>query len=84
MTSVTIQLALLSLILNLVGVQYIEKLKVKRAKYAAITPYDLLQHLWITYGSVKISDLSENETIMKQPCYPPSPIKDLFRQLKDI
>ena len=42
-----------------------------------------MTHLWEQYGEIDESDRTENELRMKAPWMPPSPIEDLFKQLRD-
>jgi hypothetical protein len=61
---------------------YIEKLKKPRTGFAKVT-FELLEHLWKTYGNIDDLDLTENEARMKAPWNEPTPIEDLFKQLKE-
>ena len=77
------QEALRNMIITNVDDQYIHKLKNELTEYATVTPLQLMTHLWDQYGEIDESDRTENEMRMKTPWMPPSPIEDLFKQLRD-
>jgi hypothetical protein len=71
------------MIITNVDDQYINKLKNEITEYATVTPLELMTHLWEKYGEIDESDRTENELRMKAAWMPPSPIEDLFKQLRD-
>ena len=42
-----------------------------------------MTHIWTNYGSIEVSNLTTNEEEMKAPWNPPTPIEDLFKQLRE-
>ena len=42
-----------------------------------------MTHLWKHYGTIEVSDLTANEEAMKADWNPPTPIEDLFKQLRE-
>jgi hypothetical protein len=48
-------------ILNSIEDKYICSLKHSHTKYVTVTPLQLLDHLWITYGKIDQADQSGNE-----------------------
>ena len=75
--------ALRNLILNAVDDKYICKLKHPRTHYALVAPYDLIEHLTTTYGTVDYQDRTNNEERMKKQWNHEQPIEEIFEQLKD-
>ena len=55
-----VQTALRNLILNNVDSQYIHAKKDPLTEFALVSPKDLLEHLWTTYGTIDQNLLSEN------------------------
>jgi hypothetical protein len=52
-------------------------------KFRRCTPLQILQHLWQEYGTITSQDLTSNYTAMTAQWNPPTPIQDLFLQLRD-
>ena len=75
--------ALKNQILKNVDEEYINALEHDITKYSQVTPLELLTHLWSNYGAIEESDLSANEERMKQAWNPPTPIEELYKQLRD-
>jgi hypothetical protein len=75
--------ALKNQILNSIEDKYICSLKHSRTKYATITPLQLLDHLWTTYGKIDQADQSANEKRMRAQWNPPMAIESLFEQLQE-
>ena len=75
--------ALRNLIINSIDDKYIRTLRHDISCYANVQPYDLLQHIWKTYGKIDDADHTANEQRMKAPWSPPTPIEALFDQLDD-
>ena len=82
-TFILTQEALKTQILKSVDDQYINALEHAITKYAQVTPRALLAHLWQQYGKIAESDLRANQTRMLATWHPPTPIEDLFKQLRD-
>ena len=69
-------------ILQNVDVEYVNDLKHKITKFSQVTPLEIMTHLWKNYGQIRVSDLRANEARMKEPWNPPTPIEELFKQLR--
>ena len=63
--------------------QYINVLEANIIGYTNVTPLQLLEHLWKNYGKTQENDLSANETMMKTAWHPPTPIEELYKQLRN-
>jgi len=63
--------------------QYINHLHNDLTEYSTVTPKELLDHLWSTYGDIDETDRTKNEARMKAPWSPPSPVEELFKQLRE-
>ena len=74
--------ALKKQIINSVNDEYINTLEDDTIGYTNVTPLELLTHLWNTYGTISESELTTNEEYMKTPWNPPTPIEELFKQLR--
>ena len=77
------QEALKTQILKNVDVEYINALEHRVTKFSQVAPLNILEHLWTNYGDIKVSDLRANEVRMKTPWNPPTPIEELFKQLRE-
>ena len=75
--------ALKNQILNSIEDKYICSLKHSRTKYAIVTPLEILDHLWITYGKIDQADQTANEKRMRAQWNPPTAIESLFEQLQE-
>ena len=75
--------ALRKQIIKNVGDQYINALKDDTTLYAQVSPLTILTHLWDNYGEIQSGDMTENEKRMKAPWCPPTPIEDLYKQLRE-
>ena len=51
--------------------------------YATVIILELFTRLWKYYGKMETNDLSQNEERMKIQWNPPTPIENLFRQLRE-
>jgi hypothetical protein len=80
---VVIKTILKNQIISSIHDTYIEQLKKPRTGFSKVTALELLDHLWTTYGNIDDLDLTENEARMKAPWNEPTPIEDLFKQLKE-
>ena len=77
------QEALRNQIIANVDDQYINHLHDDLTDYATVTPKELLNHLWSTYGEIDETDRTKNEERMKAPWSPPTPVEELFKQLRE-
>ena len=77
------QEALKTQILKSVDDQYINALEHTITKYSQVKPRALLAHLWKQYGKIAESDLRANRARMNETWQPPTPIEDLYKQLRD-
>ena len=77
------QIILVSMITNSCPEKYLTALKDPITKFRRCTPLSLLQHLWTDYGTITSQDLTVNYTCMTAQWTPPTPIEDLFLQLRD-
>lgn len=60
---------------------YIEALNDPEYGFGSVTCLEMLQHLWITYGTISIADKETIMLRMSAPWHPPSAIEELFSQL---
>jgi hypothetical protein len=77
------QIILVSMITNNCPDKYLTALKDPITKFRRCTPLQILQHLWAEYGTISSQDLTANYTAMTAKWNPPTPIEDLFLQLRD-
>jgi hypothetical protein len=77
------KIILVSMITNNCPDKYLTTLKDPITKFRRCTPLQLLQHLWNDYGTITSQDLTANYTKMTAQWNPPTPIEDLFLQLRD-
>jgi hypothetical protein len=77
------KIILISMITNNCPDKYLTTLKDPITKFRRCTPLQLLQHLWNDYGTITSQDLTANYTKMTAQWNPPTPIEDLFLQLRD-
>jgi hypothetical protein len=82
-TYIQFQIILISMITTNCPEKYLADLKDPITKFRRCTPIQLLNHLWTTFGTITSKDLTENWTSMNAQWNPPTPIADLFKQLKD-
>ena len=78
----TVKNALRNQILQSVDTMYITELEDPSTKFLLVDPIKILDHLWENYGEIDESDLRENEVRMRTPWSPPTPIQELFKQIK--
>ena len=71
------------MIVTAVDDKYINALRHRITKYSEVEPIDLLNHLKDHYGKVTELDLIGNAERTKAAWNPPTPIKDLWKQLKN-
>jgi len=76
---------LISMITNNCPEKYfmLTPLKHPITKFCQCTPIQLLNHLWSEYGTITSHDLTINYNKMTAQWNPPTPIEDLFLQLRE-
>ena len=79
---ITTRNLLCNMIINSVDDKYTNALKHCITKYSKVESIDLLNHLKDHYGKVSEHDLIGNATCMKTAWNLPTPIEDLWKQLK--
>jgi len=79
----TVQAALRNQLIAAVPDTYIRKLRIDYEGYGAVTILQFLTHLFLHYGKIDASELSENLTRMNLPWNPPTPIETLYTQLTE-
>ena len=72
-----------NMIIKNVPDEYISPLKHEITQYNQVSPLDLLDHLWTTYGDITSKDLSANEKRMTADWNPPTPIETLYKRMKE-
>ena len=82
-TSCEFQVILVSMITNNCPEKYLTTLKHPITKFRQCTPIQLLNHLWNEYGTITSHDLTMNYAKMTAQWNPPTPIEDLFLQLRE-
>ena len=75
--------ALVNQIVSAVPLLYIKAVRHKITKFGNITPKELLDHLSSTYGEITAEDMNQNELRMNAKWMPPTPIEELFDQLRE-
>jgi hypothetical protein len=77
------RIQLRNMILNNIEDKYVRTLSHPVTSYNQVSPLNLLNHLWTTYGQITEADLSANEERMYANWHPPTPIETLYEQLVD-
>jgi hypothetical protein len=77
------KIILVSMITNNCPEKYLTALKHPITKFRRCTPLELLTHLWNEYGTITSQDLTANYARMTAQWNPPTPIEDLYLQLRD-
>lgn len=75
--------ALRNQVIEAVDPSYIRSLYNTTTGYGNLTCRQLLEHLWLQYGTIMQDELDANTTSMMQPWSPPTPIETLFTQLDE-
>ena len=75
--------ALRNQVIEAVHPSYIRSLYNVQTGYGNLTCRQLLEHLWLQYGTIMQDELEANTKSMMQPWSPPAPIKTLFTQLDE-
>jgi hypothetical protein len=79
----TAQSALKKQIIMVVEPMYIEILNDDLAGFANTTSRDMLDHLFLSYGSITDVDIEQNFEKMRKACDPQQPVETLFKKIKD-
>jgi hypothetical protein len=82
-TYLQFKIILISMITTICPKKYLANLKDPITKFCQCSPFDLLNHLWTTFGTITSKDLTDNWSTMNAQWNPPTPIADLFKQLHD-
>ena len=75
--------ALRNQVIEAVHPSYIRSLYNVQTGYGNLTCRQLLEHLWLQYGTIMQDELDANTKSMMQPWSPPTPIETLFTQLDE-
>ena len=75
--------ALKQLLLGAVEDMYVSSLRNQYTGYTAVTTWDIITHLYDTYGQISDLDLDENEKRIKKKYEPDQPIDVLFKQIEE-
>ena len=75
--------SLRKLVLDAVPNIYLDAVKHDTLGFGQCTTLVLMDHLWDTYGFIDDDQLAANLEKIKAPWAPPTPIENLFTQLKD-
>ena len=62
---------------------FIRQLKHPVTGYGLVTSLQMMNHLMTTYGAITQPELNDNTMRMMSPWTPPSPIENLFEQLRE-
>ena len=79
----TVSQALKRQIIEAVDDMYLRALRNRHTGYAAVTPLQLLTHLYRTYGQITPMDLDANDERFKRPFDPAQPFETLIQQIED-
>ena len=72
-----------NIIINKVHDKYINPLKHRITKYNNVDPITIITHLKTNYGRIQLSDKTANSKKMSTPWNPPTPIENLWSQLRE-
>jgi hypothetical protein len=79
----TVQSALKKQIITVVEPMYIEMLNDDLVVFANTTSRDMLDHLFLSYGSIKAVDIEQSFENMRKVWDPQQPVETLFKQIQD-
>jgi hypothetical protein len=82
-THTSVQQALKKQIINVFEPMYLEVLNDDMVGFANISAWDMLDHLFTTYGNITAVDLENNLEHMRRAWDPQQPIESLFNQIQD-
>jgi hypothetical protein len=79
----TVQSALKKQIITVVEPMYIEILNDDLVDFVNTTSRDILDHLFLSYGSITTVDIEHNFEYMREAWDPQQPVETLFKQIQD-
>jgi hypothetical protein len=79
----TVQSALKKQIITVIEPMYIEILNDDLVGFANTTSRDMLDHIFISYGSITAVDIEQNFENMRKSWDPQQPVYTLFKQIQD-
>jgi hypothetical protein len=79
----TVQSALKKQIIAVIEPMYIEILNDDLVGLDNTTSRDMLDHLFLSYGSITAVDIGQNFENMRKACDPQQPVETLFKQIQD-
>jgi hypothetical protein len=79
----TVQQALKKQIITVFEPMYLDILNDDMVGFAKITAREMLEHLFLTYGSIAAVDLEHNFEQMRKAWYPQQPAETLLNQIQD-
>ena len=79
----TVTQALKRQIIEAVDDIYLRALRNRHTGYAAVSPYQLVTHLYRTYGQITPMDIDANDEKFKRPFDPAQPFETLIQQIED-
>jgi hypothetical protein len=74
--------ALKQQLLNAFDDMYTKSLSNRHTGFATITTFDIIQHLYQTYGMISQVNIKDNTARMNEPYDPTTPIENLFDQIE--
>jgi hypothetical protein len=79
----TVQSALKKQIITVIEPMYIEILNDDLIGFSNTTSRNMLDHLFLSYGSITAVDIDQNFENMHKAWYPQQPVETLFKQIQD-
>jgi hypothetical protein len=80
---ITVSQALKRQIIETVDDIYIRTLRNRHTGYASLSPYQLVTHLYLTYGAITPMDMDANDEKFKRAYDPAQPFEMLVQQIED-
>jgi hypothetical protein len=82
-TYTSVQQALKKQIINAFEPMYLDVLNDDMVGFANLSAWDMLDHLFITYGNIAAVDVENNFEHMRRTWDPHQPVESLFKQIQD-
>jgi hypothetical protein len=82
-TYISVQQALKKQIISVFEPMYLDVLNDNMFGFANISAWDMLDHLFSTYGNITAVDLEINFEHMRRAWDPQQPVESLFKQIQD-
>jgi hypothetical protein len=82
-TYTSVQQALKKQIINVFELMYLDVLNDDMVGFANISAWDMLGHLFTTYGNITAVDLENNFEHMRRAWDPQQPVESLFKQIQE-